>query len=496
MAKSTKNVLQLLLLPSAISGLTGCASISSELVCNSGNANTGIPACSTQVSVDDGIVYYMPKRPIRLTVAVSSPKSDLGAAGDGTQSGQAGKQPAAAAKPKAAIAKFAEVGTAAEPDSAPDAATKPKNITVTLVDNFAKETYPDPEQVFVLRYNKNYIGDNNMAVGVNSFGLLTVTHADTVNKINDIAVNVGAAMASLSLGAGSLPDSSKAPDKHDPLPTLGKDAFSNPAVLGLLDNSSVAFSNIASTCQDSTYTVVIDPKTYKKPTTVCGVTIKLDKEFERKNAEKQNGSSRINPVDCHTEKVIHWMACWVKFKHGLRVGRNIFDVVHTQNTLESVPGLFYKQDLPYYVTIKRDDAGEGEEAKFIAMSPNESKIYFAPITETVFTDNTSDITVVNGVVNSLKENTDSELLALSKIPANVLGGYTSAIGNIFSGVKTSLADQASAGTSQLQVLSNAQMISRCQMAIAINNPSAKTGDAVALATAFSNIQSACASPGK
>jgi len=44
-------------------------------------------------------------------------------------------------------------------------------------------------------------------------------------------------------------------------------------------------------------------------------------------------------------------------------------------------------------------------------------------------------------------------------------------------------------TTELSVLLGAQKIKRCQLAIAINNTTGKTGDA--LTTAFNNIQTAC-----
>lgn len=99
---------------------------------------------------------------------------------------------------------------------------------------------------------------------------------------------------------------------------------------------------------------------------------------------------------------------WVRTKSCLRWARNFADVIYTQNTLDSVPGLFYKQDMPYEITVSRlnqinnyDDYTKS--AKFIALSPSESKVYFSPITQTLFTDNASDIRLVNGVVTSYKE---------------------------------------------------------------------------------------------
>jgi len=107
----------------------------------------------------------------------------------------------------------------------------------------------------------------------------------------------------------------------------------------------------------------------------------------------------------------------------------------------------------------------------------------------LFTDNTSDITLVNGIVNSLRQNTDSELLGLAKIPASALGAYTNAVGEIFKGIGAVSENESKAQTSELSVLRNAQMITRCQMAIAANNIVGKTGDD--LTVALNAIQTAC-----
>jgi hypothetical protein len=111
------------------------------------------------------------------------------------------------------------------------------------------------------------------------------------------------------------------------------------------------------------------------------------------------------------------------------------------------------------------------------------------VTETIFTDNTSDITLVNGVVNSLKENTDSELLGLSKIPANVLGAFTNATGEIFSSLGAVKKNEDTNQANELSVLLNAQKIKRCQIAIVSNDISGKTGDE--LTKAYNAIQTAC-----
>lgn len=416
---------------------SGCASISSEFVCsdvtNSLIDEDGICKDSPKVAVDDGIVYYMPQRSIRVNVTVGNATTPL----------------------------------------------KNKKITLTTVDNYADETLSDRKNVFLLRYNKNWIGDNNMAVGVNNAGLLSVTHADTINKFNEIAANIAIDAASIGLGAGFVPDGgANASQPRSALSTYSgvtAPSYTSPTF------NSVSFDGIDSTCPNSTYSILFEPGDTNKMNrkTICGFDISIEPISNNKGLK--------NSIRIDAPKFPEGI--WVNTRHFLRQARNFLDVLHTQNTLDSVPGIFYKQDLTYKVDVHAIGRPAEETATMIAFSPNESKIFFAPITETVFTDNTSDITLLNGVVTSLKENTDSELLAVSTTPAKFLGAYMDATGKIFTSLNSVSANKKTFDTSQMGALLQEVKLRHCQQALAINNTNGKTGDA--LTTALININAAC-----
>jgi hypothetical protein len=421
--------------------ISGCASISSEFVCsnktNSLIDENDVCADSSKVAVDDGIVYYMPQRPIRITV---------------------------------------DVGNATAP-------LKNKKITLTVVDNYADETLSDTKNVFLLRYNKNLVGDNNMAVGVNNVGLLSVTHADTINKFNEIAANIAIDAASIGLGAGFVPSGDAGGGQsRSALSTFA--GVTAPAYQGPKFNS-VSFDGIDSTCPNSTYSILLEPGNPNKmppmdsPMELCGFNISIEPLSINQGLK--------NSIRIDAPKFSEGI--WVNTRHFLRKARNFLDFLHTQNTLDSVPGIFYKQDITYKVNVHAIGRPAEETATMIASSPNESKIFFAPITETVFTDNTSDITLLNGVVTSLKENTDSELLALSTIPAKFLGAYTNATGEIFKSLGTVSTNKTGLDTAQMGALLQGIKLRQCQQAIAINNTNGKTGDE--LTKALSNINAAC-----
>lgn len=456
--------------------LSGCASISTEIVCgNVSNDKNNVKTCkNNKVSVGDGIIYYLPKRDIRVNITVASPDettSTSSSTNPPSVTGQTSSSKAISNKSDSSL----------------------KKITVNIANNYSQETLPDQENVFLLRYNKNYIGANNMAIGVNSYGLLSITHADTINKINEIAANIAADVAAVSLGGGFAPQNSTV---NSPVALKTNDIGAISAFTAPADNTAIIRNVDVAKCEIGSYSILIDPKEWKNTNVefkeFCGIVVELKTIFNPGN----NNSNWIDPAGTFDELRII-----------TRQARNALGYFPAQQyRINSLPGIFYKQDLPYIISIcKYDKNLENSENKdkktlghkcpdvasrFVAISPNESKIFFAPITETFFTDNTSDITLVNGVVNTLKENTDSELLALSKIPSSVLGAYTNAVGQIFSSFSTVATNKNLNMTNELLLLMNTEKLKRCQAAIVANPLIGKTGET--LATAQSNIQSACA----
>jgi hypothetical protein len=92
--------------------------------------------------VPDGVVYYMPKRPIDVAVTVDA--SD-------------------AKKQTAAL------------------------VTVDMV--------PDLSRRFILRPERNLSGQNHLGVTANSKGLLSTSNAETTSGVKDIAENIAKAVA-------------------------------------------------------------------------------------------------------------------------------------------------------------------------------------------------------------------------------------------------------------------------------------------------------------
>jgi hypothetical protein len=109
-------------------------------------------------SVEDGVVYYVPRRPIKVSITLA----------------------AAAAPP----------------------APPPQGIpSVDTIDATA-----DLKHRFILNYDQNWIGKNHLNIGVNTNGLLTTSNADTTSGITTIVQNLAKAIGSAqALAAAAAP---------------------------------------------------------------------------------------------------------------------------------------------------------------------------------------------------------------------------------------------------------------------------------------------------
>ena len=467
--------------------ISGCASISSEIVCapEQGGLFSGISQqCNSHeiTSVDDGIVYHMPQRPIRLLLTVQEGSSG-GSSSATTVVNTTITTPTNS--PQRIINEITPPTPSQPPPSQSSRPSAPPGKTVTVsVANNMNEILPDLKRTFLLHYSKNYVGDNNMAVGVNSYGLLSITHSDTINKLNDIVAYAAMDAAAIMTGGGFIPATPPSFSSAKPLPT--NDVSSKVTAYQDLAERSITFSDVDTDCKKGTYTWTIDPTTVfsdqdnndspiyaAKTVQKCDVAITIQPLFAKSGHEHSSWITPTKPWD-HLRVI------------GNRA-KNVADIFQSQYTEQSVPGIFYKQELPYKVTIK--STSDERLAEFTAFSPNQSKVFFAPISETLFTDNTSDITLVNGVVTSLAENTDSELLGLVKLPASAFGAYTNALGQTFSALGSATKGANGLQDAQRQSLFGTAKLQRCQQAIALNDPKGKTGDE--LATANANIEAAC-----
>ncbi|WP_144172621.1 hypothetical protein [Pseudomonas sp. Kh13] len=128
---------------------------------------------------------------------------------------------------------------------------------------------------------------------------------------------------------------------------------------------------------------------------------------------------------------------------------------------ESTSGIFYRQNIPYEITVSSAERTQ----KAIVFSPSESPTYFMPISRTFFSDNKADFTFSDGVPSKYDQSTDGELVALFKLPADIIGAYFGAIGKIFDAFKTSDEKEAAAIKQEIALAIQDQRFKSCMTAI-------------------------------
>jgi hypothetical protein len=325
-------------------------------------------------TVNDGLVYFMPRRPIQITVTVDD---------KGNQT--------------------------------------PKVETAN--------TISDPSQRFVLDYSEDFFGKNHMNVTVNSLGLLSSTLTETTSGWPTIAKNLGTLTGQVTALAAAAAEQGVTPGVSVPQCDNGKSY-----TLLLFPEDAIAKGSQTSA---------------EFP--LCGFNVVL---------------KRLAPILTHNTSRIE--------------------------DKEFQSGVFYKFDLPYIVTISQAGLAQGVKpaaTSFIALSPDESPIAFAPVTRTVFSDNKVTLTFSDGILTADEQSSDGEVVALSELPADFISAYMSAIGSIFSSLSTNATDQKNLISAQQSLAVTQVKLQACQQAIAANSVAGKTqADA---AKALSNVQAAC-----
>lgn len=165
---------------------------------------------------------------------------------------------------------------------------------------------------------------------------------------------------------------------------------------------------------------------------------------------------------------------------GVTVSAKRYDRIDQQNNKdpgaskdseEKYSGIFYKQAIPYLVTAK---AGSSLNVSEILFSPSESPVYFLPVTGTFFSNNDADFTFIDGMPTKYSQNTDGELVALLKLPADVIGAYFGAVGMIFDSFKKRDDKEVLASKAELAAEIQKRKFKDCMSALKANDTDALT----------------------
>jgi hypothetical protein len=126
----------------------------------------------------------------------------------------------------------------------------------------------------------------------------------------------------------------------------------------------------------------------------------------------------------------------------------------------SYSGVFYRQAEPYRMV-----ATGSLNTSAIVFSPSSAPVHFLPVSKTLFSNNEADFDFTDGMPTKYNQDTDGELVALSKLPATILSAYFSAIGTVFDSFKERDTKQADALNAQLKLELAKKKYDACVVAI-------------------------------
>ncbi|MDG0857322.1 hypothetical protein EXH46_26480 [Pelomonas puraquae] len=95
-------------------------------------------------------------------------------------------------------------------------------------------------------------------------------------------------------------------------------------------------------------------------------------------------------------------------------------------------GIYYRQEEAFKVTAD----GPGVKVTAIVLSPSLSPTRFLPMAKSFFGSATADFGFSDGMPTKFDQDADGELIALLKLPADVIGAYFGAVGKLFDSFKT------------------------------------------------------------
>ena len=251
-----------------------------------------------------------------------------------------------------------------------------KDIRVTVTRDNGKVTtaigttaaYPDTTRAYVLKFRRNLIGRNELAVKVSPAGLLDSATSTTTSSLTEVIREVAGAVGTLGvrpLGAGPRAD--------------GKPA-----------------------CMDGSTSHVYSPP--------------------------QAGEHRgANP--CGLSVAIRRISVAPPSRGGDPAGGGPWPAE------QGAPGVFYRQNEAYLVTITSTDGAAYHEASDVVLSPSLSPVRFLPIEKTLFSNNKAALAFIDGVPQAYGQEADGELVGLAKLPAEVIGAYFAAVGKVFENLK-------------------------------------------------------------
>jgi hypothetical protein len=123
-------------------------------------------------------------------------------------------------------------------------------------------------------------------------------------------------------------------------------------------------------------------------------------------------------------------------------------------------GIYYRIARPYLVKVSGLKSAEA-----VLFSPNDSPTRFLPVPRTFFANGKVDMAFTDGMPTKYDVDTDGELVAVFKLPAEVIRAYFSAVGAMFDSVKERDTKQAEQLQATLKLELAKQKYAACLAAI-------------------------------
>lgn len=205
-----------------------------------------------------------------------------------------------------------------------------------------------------------------------------------------------------------------------------------------LATSAAYIYSIAPTtqCTKGTHTTIVAPSAANTPFDFCDINITL---IPRSNVP-QTGSKKF--------------------------------VANSSKKEES--GVFYRQNIPYQLTTSSND--KSINITQLVSSPSASPIYFMPVSGTVFSNNMANFAFTDGVPTTYEQTTEGELIALAKLPADVIGAYFGAVGKVFDSFSSNDKKEATALTDEYNLAVEKQKFKLCMNALKSGKTTAELND--------------------
>jgi hypothetical protein len=133
---------------------------------------------------------------------------------------------------------------------------------------------------------------------------------------------------------------------------------------------------------------------------------------------------------------------------------------------EAKAGIYYRQNEPYQLKVITGVPGNSGAIKF---SPTNSPIHLLPVAESFFANNTATFAFSSGIPTKYTIDSDGEITAALKIPADVINAYFAAIGAVFASFKTADTNQTEYLNAQLALQLTQKKYEECIEAIKAKN---------------------------